>query len=172
MGTSLAADPKSPTKSAGQRVLDYARARVEHKAPGRGTCWDFPFAALKHAGASTPHDLGKDLYVWGQPVARLEDAQPGDIIQFFKVKVHREWVRTYEKGGRTITETFKGHYTFADRHSAIVERVEPGLFLTLLNAHLTGDKGRVSRLRLNLSPENVLSGTIYLYRPVERSSSP
>lgn len=169
MGTSLAANPTSSTKTAAQRVLDYARARDGQKAPGKGTCWDFPFAALKYAGASTPHDLGNDLYVWGQPVERLADAQPGDIIQFFGVTIRREWVTTDEKAGM-IYEHFEV-FDFADKHSAIVERVEPGLFITLLNAHIKGSNGKIKRLRINLSPENVQSGTIHLYRPVERSGS-
>jgi len=148
-------------KSVSQRVLEYAITKVGHKAPGRGTCWDLPNEALKHAGASTPNDLGADLYIWGQRIERLEDAQPGDILQFEKVEIRTE---TRLTDGRTKYQTF----SFAEKHSAIIERVNPGLFFTTLNAHIKGHHGKVVRLDLNLSPESIKSGRVFLYRPTER----
>jgi hypothetical protein len=147
------------SKSSSQRVLEYGTTKLGHKV-GRGECWDLPFYALKQAGAKTPQDLGKDLYVWGEVISNLADAQPGDILQFSGVRLHREW----REGNRTRWEDFN----FATRHSAIVEKVDGGLFFTILNAHVNGSK-RVTRLRINLSPENIKAGTITLYRPIKAS---
>jgi hypothetical protein len=150
----------SPPTTPGQRVLHYALTHLRHKV-GRGECWDLPYYALRHAGASTPQDLGSDLYVWGQRIANLADAQPGDILQFEGVRVRYQWT----SGDTVHWQT----YNFQTRHSAIVERVDSGMFFTILNAHVNHNK-RVSRLHINLSPENITSGTIYLYRPIARSS--
>ena len=144
------------TKSSSQLVLEFGATKLGHKV-GRGECWDLPFQALKHAHAKTPQDLGSDLYVWGQLIANLADAQPGDILQFEGVRLHREW----REGNKVKWEDFN----FATRHSAIVERVDSGLFFTILNAHVNGSKN-VTRLRINLSPENIKAGNVYLYRPI------
>ncbi len=149
------------TKSSGQLVLEYGRTKLGHKV-GRGECWDLPFFALKQAKASTPHDLGGDLYVWGTPIANLADAQPGDILQFEGVRLYREW----REGNKVKWETF----SFATKHSAIVEVVDKGMFFTILNAHVNRNN-KVSRLRINLSPENVKAGSIYLYRPLPAGGS-
>lgn len=150
---------QSGTKDSSQLVVEYGATKLGHKV-GRGECWDLPFYALKQAKAKTPHDLGSDLYVWGDPIANLADARPGDILQFEGVRLHREWV----VGNTKRWEDFN----FSTKHSAIVERVDKGLFFTILNAHVNGTS-KVTRLRVNLSPENVKSGKIYLYRPIPRN---
>jgi hypothetical protein len=152
---------QATAKTPSQRVLEYATTHLGQKV-GRGECWDLPFYALKASGAATPHDLGKDLYVWGDPIDDLADAQPGDILQFEKVRIHREWV----DGKFKHTEDLN----FATRHSAIVERVEKGLWFTILNEHVNNSK-KVTRLRINLSPENITQGKIHLYRPRARNGN-
>jgi len=148
---------QASAKTPSQLVLEFGTTKVGHKV-GRGECWDLPYYALKQAGASTPDDLGKGLYVWGEPVANLADAQAGDILQFEGVRLHREWV--------TANGTKWEDFNFQTKHSAIVEKVDKGLFFTILNAHVNGSS-KVTRLRINLSPENIKSGNVYLYRPIK-----
>lgn len=145
-----------PEKSPNQRVLDYSTVKLGHKVD-RGECWDLAFFALKHAGAKTPQDIGSDLYIWGTPV-KLSDAQPGDIIQFEGVAIHREW--------REKNMTRWEDISFASKHTAIVEKVESGMFFTLLNSNYRG-KRKVTRLKLNLSPENIKGGSLQVYRPIK-----
>jgi hypothetical protein len=159
------ADPVGTKASVSQRVVSYGTTHIGKKV-GRGECWDLPFYALQQSGAKTPHDLGADLYVWGTPIERLEDAQPGDILQFEGVRVKRNWMTA---DGRPAWEEFN----FGTRHSAIVQIVDKGLFFTTLNAHVTLQghterKLKVQVLRMNLSPENIVSGTIRLYRPIPK----
>lgn len=152
------ASPNASTakNTASQLVLEYGKTKLGHKV-GRGECWDLPYEALRYAKANTPHELGQGLYVWGRRIEELNDAEPGDILQFEKVHIERHWVTG---DGRPAWETMD----FRDKHSAIVERVESGMWFTVLNAHIKGNP-KVTRLRMNLSPENIKSGTIYLYRP-------
>ena len=155
------ADPTSVS----QRVVAYGTTHIGKKVD-RGECWDLPFFALKNSGAKTPWDLGDDLYVWGTLVENLADAQPGDILQFEGVRIKRNWTLP---DGRPAWEEFN----FGERHSAIVQKVDKGLFFTTLNAHVTIKGHRQSKLlvqvlRMNLSPENITAGTIRLYRPIPK----
>jgi hypothetical protein len=143
-------------KTAPQLVLEYGKTKLGHKV-GRGECWDLPYEALRYAKANTPHELGRGLYVWGRKIENLNDAEPGDILQFEKVHIRRQWVRG---DGVPAYQT----WDFPNKHSAIVEKVESGMWFTVLNAHIRGNP-KVTRLRMNLSPENIKTGTISLYRP-------
>jgi hypothetical protein len=153
------AGPDDDAAALAKRVVAFGVTHVGHKV-GRGECWDLPNDALKAAGGSTPNDLGKDLYVWGQPIADLADAQPGDILQFENVKIHRTWVT-----GDRVKHT--EDLDFMEKHSAIVEKVDKGMWFTTLNAHVNGSK-RVQRLRMNLSSENIVKGKIYVFRPMAK----
>ena len=88
----------------------------------------------------------------------LDDAQPGDILQFDQLKVKRSWVLP---DGRAAWQELN----FGRRHSAIIERVEPGRKFTTLNLHVNR-KVTVQRIVIYLSPENIAQGKIHLYRPV------
>lgn len=146
-------------KKTSLKVVHYG---VNHlgKVVDRGECWDLPFEALRHAKAKTPWDLGSDLYVWGERIDNLKDARPGDILQFEGVRIETTWTT-----GDGVTH--ERWYNFGERHSAIVEKVDGELFFTTLNAHINKRK-KVQRLRINLSPENIKSGRIYLYRPIPK----
>ena len=155
------ADPMKDTtdNAVSQLVVNYGTRSLGHVV-GSGECWDLPYEALRFAKANTPHELGNDLYVWGQRIENLNDAQPGDLLQFEGVRMKREWVTG---DGVKHWEEFN----FGERHSAIVEKIDGGLFFTILNAHVNKKKA-VTRLRINLSAENIQRGTIYLYRPTVR----
>src|SRR4051794_25684175 len=111
------APPTTPTKqkTISELVVYFGTTHIGQKV-GRGECWDLPDDALKFAKAKTPNDLGQDLYVWGDEIKNLADAQPGDILQFEGVQIRRDWVRA---DGRSAWETLN----FGQRHSAIVEKV-------------------------------------------------
>lgn len=154
------------TKTVSQRVVEYAQNRIGHKV-GTGECWDLAFEALKHAGAKTPWDLNQ-TYVWGTEIARVVDVQPGDILQFEGVKIEWSWVTSKKNVTTTQTQT----YTFA-HHTAIVEKVDSGTFVTLLHSNVQSKPGsphnrNVSRMQVNLSPENIRGGTITVYRPMAK----
>jgi hypothetical protein len=155
MGTGVLDPPKSGVS---ELIVKYGNTHVGHKVPHtRGECWDLPNEALRFAKAKTPSELGQGLYVWGNEVS-LDDAQPGDILQFDRVKVKRSWVLP---DGRAAREELN----FGRRHSAIIERVEPGRKFTTLNLHVNR-KVTVQRIVMYLSTENIAQGEIHVYRPV------
>lgn len=75
---------KSGGVSQGNRVLNFARRHIGNRV-GSGECYDLADQALRNARAKSAPDYGVITstadYVWGREV-ELEDAQPGDIIQF------------------------------------------------------------------------------------------
>ena len=150
MGTTTVADG-----SVGQRVVDFGTTHIGMKV-GRGECWDLPAEALEFAGAKPPPQT--HLYRWGTLIPNLRDAQPGDILQFERVRIKRNWTLP---DGRPAWEEMK----FGVHHSAIVQKVDGELWFTTLNAHINGSKN-VQVLRMNLSPENIKHGNIFLYRPI------
>jgi hypothetical protein len=160
MGTTAAGD-----KSVSLRVVDFGTTHIGKRVGKNATCWDLPFAALQHAGAKTPWDL-HDTYVWGTLIPDLKDAQPGDILQFEGVHIKRSWTLP---DGRPAWETLD----FGQRHSAIIQKVDKELFFTTLNQHViykgsSKNKFKVQIIPMNLSPENIQSGTIKLYRPIPK----
>jgi hypothetical protein len=164
-----AAKPAAPAKRAttptvSQLVVEFAATRVGQKVK-RGECWDVANEALRYAKATTPDD--GDLYDWGDPVAGLAEARPGDVLQFEGVVWQRTW-RNDKKTGWEEREF--------EHHTAIVERVDAGLFFTLLHANVADANGvlnkKVHRLRINLSPELIKSGSITVFRPAPRAAAP
>ena len=149
-------DPAVDT-TVSQRVVDFGTTHLGMKV-GRGECWDLPSEALEYAGAQPPPQA--NLYRWGTLIPNLRDAQPGDILQFDHVKIKRQWTLP---DGRPAWEELN----FAVRHSAIVEKVDGELWFTTLNAHINGSHN-VQELRMNLSPENIKHGKIFLYRPIPK----
>ena len=140
----------------GEELVQYAVTRLGKKV-GQGECWDLPFHGLQAINAKTPHDLGKNLYVWGEPIS-LSDARRGDILQFEGVVIRRTW--------RTEKGTEWKEWSFRDKHSAIVESVN-GVFFHLLNQHIGGKK-TVTRLEIPLGDEFITRGTIRAYRPIKK----
>jgi len=137
----------------GDALVQYAVNRLG-KRVGRGECWDLPFHGLQAVGAKTPHDLGSDLYVWGEPIS-LSEAGPGDVLQFEGVFIRRTW-----SDGREQT------WNFRTKHSAIVES-RNGIFFHLLNQHIQGKK-IVTRLEIPLGDEFITRGTVRAYRPIKK----
>lgn len=115
----------------------------------RGECWDAAKLALDAVDAEW-----NGLYVFGREIdPKKECIQPGDIIQFEKVKVE---IRTDDM----ITEEEYSH------HTAIVYSVKsPGsLELFHQNTGYTGRKMGITAFDL----KNVKKGSVKIFRPVPK----
>jgi hypothetical protein len=135
-----------PEATLGSRVVDFAKAHLDEKV-GNGECWTLAFEALQAARARLPGRNGYGVYVFGKEV-RLNDLQPGDVLQMEKVRI---------EGSEGTTWTFP-------HHTVIVEKVS-GKSVTLLHQNF-GGKLKVHRLSLNLGEKT--AGTIQAYRPQPR----
>ena len=128
-------------------VLKHAQAKLGKKVD-RGECWDLIAFALNEAGAKW------DGYMeFGREINRkLECLQPGDIIQFEKVK------RTFRVENTTFYETMY-------HHTAIVSEVisENELVLLHQNTEQTGKKVGTSTFTF----DSVTAGKMKFYRPEE-----
>src|SRR5262245_22560105 len=91
----LAALPDDPPADAppdlNAQVLAFARSKMGEKV-GNGECSSLATAALREAGARVRP--GPDGIAWGEPREVIENARPGDILQFADATfVHRERLR-------------------------------------------------------------------------------
>src|SRR3954466_13419151 len=79
----LAAAPAAaPLPPLNARVAEFADAQRGKKV-GDGSCITLAIRALAHAGAKRyPLHRADGDYEWGRRVERLEDALPGDVLQF------------------------------------------------------------------------------------------
>jgi len=120
------------------------------KKIGRGECWDAAELALNKVGAEWD-----GLYAFGKEIdVATECIQPGDIVQFEKVKLE---VKT-EHGG--YSESF-------DHHTAIVYKVNGPGDIELLHQN-TGQFGKkMGVTTLNLAHKT--TGTITFFRPVKKA---
>jgi hypothetical protein len=112
------------------------------KKVGDGECSTLAEEALGAAEAKTSRDLsssGGDVDpVWGTPVERLEDALPGDVLQFRDVKI----IVQAPSGVRSVRSF--------PHHTAIVARNRGGGRLDLYEQNVAtagGDAGRRGKMR-------------------------
>src|SRR5258707_998578 len=79
----LAAAPAAaPLPPLNAKVAEFANAQRGKKV-GDGSCITLAVRALASAGARrVPLHRADGDYVWGRQVERLEDALPGDVLQF------------------------------------------------------------------------------------------
>lgn len=114
----------------------------------RGECWDLAYQALEMFDAEWDKQL-----VFGRKFnPRKETVYPGDIIQFYRVKL------TYEEGNAIITETMK-------QHTAIIYEVVDETTFTIAqqNTQATGRKVGLGKINL----DHVVQGEIKFYRPID-----
>lgn len=107
--TSAGAAPKD-----GQAVLDFANSKKGQKV-GSGECFDLADQALKKNGFKTASDYGEVTrdgdYQWGKEVP-LNDAKPGDVLQFRDYKNETKTRTEDDKGWKERTETqSRPHHT-------------------------------------------------------------
>lgn len=106
-----------------QNIINYVKSQVGKRVFAElpnalGECWDLAFQALKEAKAKTPHDFGAgNMYKWSSKTVTLDQAQPGDIIQYQNLKME---VTTFLADGGFTINTFS---IGLPRHTAIIKAV-------------------------------------------------
>jgi hypothetical protein len=167
----LAAAPASlPLPPLNAKVVEFANAQRGKKV-GDGSCITLAIRALANAGAKRfPLHRADGDYEWGRRVDRLEDALPGDVLQFrdaeFKGKKRlpgRRWI--------------SWHQTYS-HHTAIVSGVgEGGKVLTILHQNV-GPEGADEATK-RIVQEGTLridslqkGGWVRAYRPAEPDYRP
>lgn len=125
-------------------IVQFATSKLNKKV-GRGECWDLVKYALDEVGAKWNGE-----YVYGRKIERIECIQPGDIIQFEKIKIK------YKKGNQTFTEAMP-------HHTAIILKTDGKDEVTLIhqNTGYTGRKVGTSQMRFS----TIISGKYFVYRP-------
>ena len=166
---------KGSGASMAEQIVAYAR-RLAGQKVGDGECFTLADSALANAGAKSASDYGTvapDIdYVWGVAVS-LADVRRGDIVQFRDYRFDREVVT--KKTRETLTDT-----DFQERtphHTAIVERVDGGGAITVLEQNVDGSPVVRNQLFFKDSgPTTVgnttttikVSGKFWFYRPQPR----
>lgn len=118
-----------------RKTLAFATAR-QGKRVGDGECWTLAARALEDAGARRKGSFG-----FGRKLGVRDSILPGDVIQFFKVKL----------GPHSMPQ-----------HTAIVYEVLGSEKLTMIHQNSDGEKF-VSLLTIDL--DQVKTGSIDFYRP-------
>lgn len=153
----------------GVMVVKFARGQLGRKV-GDGQCANLAVIALKTAGAKDTHDFGisgldRD-YRWGTLIEKHEDAQPGDIVQFRKVKIVIKTEIKTDKGTLTRVETHQyPHHT-----SIIARNLGKGKF-KVLEQNAGPFKSVVERQKVqenDLVLSHVTEGKVWIYRPVKK----
>lgn len=158
----IADDDRTPARADDPNavVLEFAKARLGEKV-GDGECSSLAMAALRDLGIR-PRFTSEGVK-WGRARERVDDAQPGDILQF----TNAQFVHKRKDRNRTSTQT----YTFA-QHTAIVsavKKVRGKTLLTILhqNAGFAGDsderRRKVSEWTLDLA--DLTTGELTAYQP-------
>ena len=131
---------KAQTASVSQKIVSFCEKNKDKKV-GKGECWDLAKEALNDAGATweAPYGFGTEL-------KKKDPVQPGDIIQFEKVRI----------------ETPDGSWKELPHHTAIVYKVAgPGKF-TVAEQNANGKRYVIfSELDLNY----IKKGKYTVYRP-------
>jgi hypothetical protein len=151
------------------KVHEFAKGSLG-KPVGDGVCITLAVEALKAAGARRyPFDRSGD-YTWGEPVAEIKDALPGDILQFRDAVFHGQRPLG---GGRTIW----WHQEYP-HHTAIVARVERGGKIVTIYHQNVATKGQAESEKGNVQEGELRmdslqkGGWIKAYRPVPGTSPP
>jgi hypothetical protein len=163
LGCGSADDP--PADDVNAKMAAFAQAHLGEQV-GDGICATLIREALKESGGRPRFRNADGEGVWGEPVASLKEARPGDIIQFEHVKFigKRRVVNDQGLAARIILTT-----TFPD-HSAIITHVgAKGKTVTILHQNALGLDGTpvksVTQATLVMA-ERRNGGTIKIYRPV------
>jgi hypothetical protein len=157
-----------PLPELNRKVLEYARGQVG-KQVGDGECSTLPYEALKSAGARRFPWARSGDYVWGRPVASLNQALPGDILQFRDTVFDgKRWV--------TPERWMSWHYEYP-HHTAIVAEVrDAGREVVVLhqNVHNGGNSTPIKLVQegtlwlFSLQP----GGHLWIYRPIGFDEDP
>jgi hypothetical protein len=138
----------------GQKVVTFARGKLNQKVGPRGECFDLADAALGAAGSKSAKDFGKITttadYVWGDEIDP-KDAAPGDILQFrdYVINVATTVVTITKRSGSTETRRETNTQTITrPHHTAIVESNDGDGKLTILEQNFM----HVKKVKRNVMP--------------------
>lgn len=144
------------------RVLEFARSQLGKKV-GNGDCGALASIALRESGGRWV----KPGPIWGERVDTLDEARPGDILQFEDAVFQGREVRG--TAIRTWTRTLSHHTAIVSR----ISRKRGVLILKVLHQNVGNsdvDEARrkvVQEWTLNLG--DLKQGTIRAFRPVSAS---
>lgn len=138
------ADEKPKLPAVNAKVLKFVESQVG-KQVDNGDCWKLADEALATAQARRPGKNGFGTYVFGRAVKSVENALPGDVVQFEKAEFVSADGARYEMA----------------RHTAVVVAVR-GTQVELLHQNWNGVR-RVSKLKLDLA--DLKTGQVNFYRP-------
>lgn len=155
-------------------VFDYAANKLGQKV-GNGECEALVSEALKAVGAKNFWELGPQGYnvdyVWGSRIATITknnkstaNISSGDIIQFRDVSTYEEM--TYPDGS---WRSYSLHY---NHHTAIVKAVVGSqIYVLHQNVGNQGNGPDARKIVQNgvIDLNDLTSGTMWVYRPVERN---
>lgn len=155
------AAPELPPLNA--KVAAFARDHLGRPV-GDGVCITLAIEALRDAGAKRlPLDDPKGDYAWGEPIDKMADALPGDILQF------RDAVF---RGKRTVGKRREYWDLEYKHHTAIVAKVaDRGKLVTILHQNVTtrgqdpSEKGNVQEITLRMDSLQP-GGSVRIYRPI------
>jgi hypothetical protein len=132
-------------------------AQVVGTKVGGGECSDFGAAVATGTRAQAPTWDGPPSGrngVWGRPVS-LDEAAPGDVLQFYAVKLRgmKGSMEYHEERGRPEDQHM---------HTAVVCGVEGPRVLSVLEQNISGSPVILSRLNFN----DLVEGEVHAYRLV------
>lgn len=143
----------------GDKVVEFARGSLGRKV-GDGECTSLAAEALRFAGVR--REAGGS---WGDPVAQIRDARPGDILQFENATFVQRRARP---DGVVVKWTL-----WTPHHTAVVAATagrDRDFQMTLLhqNVHLPGTNAAEGKVvqEWTLSPSEMKAGTVKAFRPV------
>ncbi len=160
----IAGGPSPPLPPLNAKVEAFTRSHLGRPV-GDGICVTLAVEALRDAGARGPSfDEPNGDYTWGDPVASIKDALPGDILQF------RDAVFQGKRSlGRGRWTTWHDEYA---HHTAVVAKVSAdGKLVTIHHQNVARDgqaedtKGNVQEWVLRMDSLQK-GGWVRAYRPV------
>ncbi len=157
-----------PPEDCNAKVLAYARSKVGEQV-GNGQCSELAREALREAGARPKFPSSPDEgFAWGDPVASLKEARPGDLVTFEKVSFRGRRRILGEDGFPRISITTQ----IFPHHVAVVAEVGPkAKWFTILHQNVGQADGtfdqKVQEARLVLA-EMRKGGSMEFFRPVPR----
>lgn len=167
-----------------KKVLDFAKRKIgsrvfaviessdgKQREKGLGECWDLAFEALRNAGAKTPHDFGK-TYKWSNTIVSLNNAKPGDIIQYDAVSIKVTVVE--DQGDQGSSSKWQTNEIGTPEHTAIIKEIGANGYVTVVEQNMNNRKTtRVNSYYLkntsfttgNTTTTVVLRGQFSIFRP-------
>jgi hypothetical protein len=140
--------------SLNDKVVEFARSKLGQQV-GNGQCTALAAEALRHSGGSR---RGARQGVWGDELESLQDAKPGDILQFEDVVFVG---RRRQDDGSILTQTRK-----LPHHTAIIAQVRKrGTKPILVILHQNVNNSRIVQ-EWTIDVAEQKSGSVKGYRPV------